>query len=237
METLLLTTEDKDIKRAADIIKAGGLVAFPTETVYGLGADAFDPDAAKKSYAAKGRPSDNPLIVHIAKTEALYSLAASVPQEALKLAEAFWPGPLTMVLPKLPKVPDETTGGLNTVAIRMPKSAATLRLIECSGTAISGPSANISGRPSPTSWQHVKNDLFGKIDAIIMGEPCEGGIESTVLDLTDPGRPAILRPGLVTPEMIAAVLKTDVSYDPALFAKPSEDPAFRPKAPGQKYKH
>ena len=212
-------------------------MAFPTETVYGLGADAFDPAAARKSYAAKGRPSDNPLIVHIAKTEDLYGLAEDVPEEALKLAEAFWPGPLTMVLPKRPEVPDATTGGLDTVAVRMPKSAATLKLIELSGTALSGPSANISGRPSPTSWQHVKNDLNGKIDGIIMGDPCEGGIESTVLDLTDPEHPAILRPGLITPEMIAAVLKKDVTYDPALFAKPSEDPDYRPKAPGQKYKH
>ena len=237
METLLLTTEDKDIELAAQIIKKGGLVAFPTETVYGLGADAFDPDAAKKSYAAKGRPSDNPLIVHIAKTGDLYSLAAKVPAEALKLAEAFWPGPLTMVLPKLPKVPKETTGGLDTVAVRMPRSKATLRLIELSGTALSGPSANISGRPSPTSWLHVKNDLDGKIDAIICGDPSEVGIESTVLDLTEPEKPVILRPGYITPEMISAACGREVSYDPALFAKPSEEPSFRPKAPGQKYKH
>ena len=237
METLLLSTEEKDIQKAAQIIKNGGLVAFPTETVYGLGADAFDPEAAKKSYAAKGRPSDNPLIVHIAKTEELYSLAAEVPAEALKLAEAFWPGPLTMVLPKRPEVPKATTGGLDTVAVRMPRSAATLRLIELSGTAVSGPSANISGRPSPTSWLHVKNDLDGKIDAIICGDPSEVGIESTVLDLTDPENPVILRPGYVTPEMISAACGREVSYDPALFAKPSEDPNYRPKAPGQKYKH
>jgi len=237
METILLSTEDKDIRRAAQILRGGGLVAFPTETVYGLGADAFDPDAARKAYAAKGRPSDNPLIVHIAKTEDLYRLAKSVPKEALKLAEAFWPGPLTMVLPKRPEVPKETTGGLDTVAVRMPRSAATLKLIEYSGTAVSGPSANISGRPSPTSWLHVKNDLDGRIDAIICGDPSEGGIESTVLDLTDPSNPVILRPGLVSPEMISAVTGCEVSYDPALFAKPSEDPSYRPKAPGQKYKH
>ncbi len=237
METLLLTTEDADIRRGAQIIKNGGLVAFPTETVYGLGADAFDPKAAKRSYAAKGRPSDNPLIVHIAKTEELYSLATEVPAEALKLAEAFWPGPLTMVLPKRPEVPKETTGGLDTVAVRMPRSAATLKLIEYSGTALSGPSANVSGRPSPTSWLHVKNDLDGRIDAIICGDPSEVGIESTVLDLTEPEKPVILRPGYVTPEMISAVCGREVSYDPALFAKPSEDPSYRPKAPGQKYKH
>ena len=236
-ETLLLTTEDEDLRKAAEILAAGGLVAFPTETVYGLGADAFDPEAARKAYAAKGRPSDNPLIVHIAKTDDLYRLASEVPAEALRLADAFWPGPLTMVLPKRPEVPKETTGGLDTVAVRMPRSAATLKFIEYSGTAVSGPSANISGKPSPTSWLHVKNDLDGRIDAIIQGDPSEGGIESTVLDLTDPDAPMILRPGLITPEMIAAVLKKDVCYDPALLRKPTEAPDFRPKAPGQKYRH
>ena len=237
METLLLSTEDADLKKAADIIKNGGLAAFPTETVYGLGADAFSPDSARKAYAAKGRPSDNPLIVHIAKTEDIYKVAGSVPDEALKLAQAFWPGPLTMVLPKTAGLPKETTGGLDTVAVRMPNSTATLKFIEYSGTAVSGPSANISGRPSPTAWQHVKEDLDGKIDAIICGEPCKGGIESTVLDLTDPKAPVILRPGLITPEMIASVLKLDVTYDPALFTRPSDDPSYKPKAPGQKYKH
>ena len=236
-ETLLLTTEEKDLEKAAEILRQGGLVAFPTETVYGLGADAFSPDSARKAYAAKGRPSDNPLIVHIAKTEDLYTLASEVPQEALKLAAAFWPGPLTMVLSKRPEVPKETTGGLDTVAVRMPRSKATLRFIELSKTAVSGPSANVSGRPSPTSWLHVKNDLDGKIDAIICGDPSEGGIESTVLDLTDPEHPMILRPGLVTPEMISAITDKEVRYDPALFSKPSQDPNFRPKAPGQKYKH
>ncbi len=237
IETLLLSTEDADLQKAAEILKGGGLVAFPTETVYGLGADAFDPEAAKKAYAAKGRPSDNPLIVHIAKTEDLYKVASKVPQEALDLAKAFWPGPLTMVLPKRPELPKETTGGLDTVAVRMPKSAATLRFIELCCTAVSGPSANVSGRPSPTSWLHVKNDLNGRIDAIICGDPCDGGIESTVLDLTDPSHPAILRPGLVTPEMISEATGCEVSYDPALFKKPSEDPDFKPKAPGQKYRH
>ena len=237
IDTLLLSTEDADLKKAAEIIRNGGLAAFPTETVYGLGADAFSPDSAKKAYAAKGRPSDNPLIVHIAKAEDIGRVARTVPEEALKLAEAFWPGPLTMVLPKRPELPKETTGGLDTVAVRMPDSEATLKFIEYSGTAVSGPSANISGRPSPTTWQHVQADLDGKIDAVICGEPCRGGIESTVLDLTDPSAPVILRPGLITPEMIAAVLKMDVSYDPALFSKPSDDPDYRPKAPGQKYKH
>ena len=237
IETVLLSTEEADLQKGTEILKNGGLVAFPTETVYGLGADAFDPEAAKKAYAAKGRPSDNPLIVHIANTEDLYKVASEVPQEALDLAKAFWPGPLTMVLPKRAELPKETTGGLDTVAVRMPKNAATLRFIELSGTAVSGPSANISGRPSPTSWQHVQADLGGRIDAIIQGGPCDGGIESTVLDLTDPQHPAILRPGLVTPEMISAVTGREVAYDPALLAKPSDDPDFKPKAPGQKYKH
>ena len=237
LKTLLLTTEERDIKQAAEIIKSGGLVAFPTETVYGLGADAFSAESANKAYSAKGRPSDNPLIVHISKTVDLQRAASEVPKEAQKLADVFWPGPLTLVLKKHPDMPKETTGGLDTVALRMPDSAVTLKLIEYSGTLVSGPSANISGCPSPTSWQHVQKDLNGKIDAIICGQPCKGGIESTVLDMTDPKNPTILRPGLITPEMISAVLNREVLYDPALFKKPNEDTDFRPKAPGQKYKH
>lgn len=234
METFIFSTEENDIKRAAEIIAAGGLVAFPTETVYGLGADAFDPSAAKKAYAAKGRPSDNPLIVHIAEWDDVYRAASEIPEAAKKLADAFWPGPLTMIFPKLPDVPLETTGGLDTVALRMPKSDPTLRLIRESGTLISGPSANLSGHPSPTSWLHVKQDLDGKIDGIIAGDPCAGGIESTVLDVASM---TILRPGLITPEMIAAVTGCEVSYDKALFEKPSDDPNYRPMAPGQKYRH
>ena len=243
METQLLSIEYDDIKKAAEIIARGGLVAFPTETVYGLGADAFNPESAKKAYAAKGRPSDNPLIVHIAKIEDIKRLSpifdSSDEAKALlvkKLADAFWPGPITIVLPKKDEVPLETTGGLSTVAIRMPRSKPTLDLIELSGKLLAGPSANISGRPSPTSALHVKQDLDGKIDAIIMGDSCEGGIESTVLDLCS-DVPTILRPGLITPEMISAVTGTDVEYDKALFQKPSEDPNYHPKAPGQKYRH
>ena len=244
METYIYSTSEEDIKRAAKVIAEGGLVAFPTETVYGLGADAFDPMAAKKAYAAKGRPSDNPLIVHISKFEDLKrltpifekdsKLAKDLCDTVKKLSDAFWPGPLTMVLPKREEVPKETTGGLDTVAIRMPKSKATLDLIEYSGTLLSGPSANLSGRPSPTTWLHVKEDLDGKIDGIIAGDPCVGGIESTVLDVASM---TILRPGLITPEMIAAVTDKEVTYDKTLFEKPSEDPDFHPLAPGQKYKH
>ena len=246
MNTVIYGTSEKDIEKAAKVIACGGLVAFPTETVYGLGADAFDPEAAKKAYAAKGRPSDNPLIVHIAKFEDLerltpvFDAAENGGKEAefcvrvKKLAEAFWPGPLTVVLPKRNEVPKETTGGLDTVAVRMPSSEPTPKLIECSGTLVSGPSANLSGKPSPTCWQHVQEDLGGRIDGIIAGDPCVGGIESTVLDVRTM---TILRPGLITPEMIAAVTGKDVSYDKALFEKPSEDPDFHPMAPGQKYRH
>ncbi|MBQ1580527.1 MAG: threonylcarbamoyl-AMP synthase, partial [Firmicutes bacterium] len=163
MQTLYLTTAEEDIAKAAEIIKRGGLVAFPTETVYGLGGNALDPNASKAIYAAKGRPSDNPLIVHIAKAEEMEDLAQTVPEEAWKLADAIWPGPLTMVLPKKPVVPDETTGGLNTVAIRCPANEAARKLIELAGVPIAAPSANLSGRPSPTQWEHVKHDLDGRM--------------------------------------------------------------------------
>lgn len=253
VKTVLFKTNEEEIKAAARILSGGGLVAFPTETVYGLGADAFDKDAAKKAYAAKGRPSDNPLIVHVAKFDDLYRLSPkdAVDMEVVrKLADTFWPGPLTIILPKLDVVPKETTGGLDTVAIRMPKDDATLKLIEYSGTLVSGPSANTSGGPSPTSWQHVQNDLDGKIDGIICGNTCSGGIESTVIDLSGiyfkkTGAITILRPGLVTPEMIEEATGLNVEYDAALLKKPeidadgniNNDPNFRPKAPGMKYKH
>jgi len=241
LNTLYLQTTEQDISRAAEIIKRGGLVAFPTETVYGLGGNALSADASRKIYAAKGRPSDNPLIVHIADIKELYGIAAEVPEEALKLADAFWPGPLTMVLPKKPEIPDATTGGLNTVAVRFPDDEATQMLIKLSGVPIAGPSANTSQHPSPTAWEHVKHDLDGRIDAVICGRRCEGGIESTVLDMTDPGHPQILRPGLITPEDIGSVLGCEVSYDPAILKKPGDaDPENQklvPKAPGMKYRH
>ena len=253
MNTLYLTTSDEDLRKAAEIIKAGGLVAFPTETVYGLGGNALNKFAAKAIYEAKGRPSDNPLIVHIAKTEELTDIAMNFPLPARKLAEAIWPGPMTMVLPKFDVVPDETTGGLNTVAIRCPANDAARRLIEYSGVPIAAPSANISGRPSPTRWEHVKADLDGKIDAVIMGEPCVGGIESTVVDMTEE-LPLILRPGLITPERISEVTGLFCDYDPAIKDNaeyvnmalldpmtPKEElekkTTLVPKAPGMKYKH
>ncbi len=235
METVYYGTDDGQLTEAARVIQRGGLVAFPTETVYGLGGNAFSAAGAKAIYAAKGRPSDNPLIVHIADTADLGRLAAEIPPAAHKLAEAFWPGPLTMVFRKKPEVPDETTGGLPTVAVRMPDSEPTLKLIRLAGLPLAGPSANLSGRPSPTAWQHVRDDLDGRIDGIIKGEPCRGGIESTVLDVTGEGELVILRPGLITPEMISMASGLPVSYDPAVIGRPEE--GLVPRAPGMKYKH
>ncbi len=235
MDTLYLTTSEDDLQAAARIIRRGGLVAFPTETVYGLGGNALDPDAARAIYAAKGRPSDNPLIVHVASAADVPAIAADFPENARKLADAIWPGPLTLVLPKKPCVPDATTGGLSTVAIRCPANDAACRLIELSGVPIAAPSANLSGRPSPTRWEHVRHDLDGRADAVIMGDPCIGGIESTVLDMTDPDHPQVLRPGLITPERVTQVLGIPCTYDPAILGRPDEH--LVPKAPGMKYKH
>lgn len=218
---------------AADIIRSGGLVAFPTETVYGLGADALHPEASKKIYEAKGRPSDNPLIVHICKFEQLESIAKEVPPQARKLAEAFWPGPLTMIVWKNEKVPYETTGGMDTVAIRMPNHPIALRLIEESDCLIAAPSANTSGKPSPTEASHVALDLDGKIPMILDGGPVGIGIESTIIDLTEKV-PMILRPGYITSEMLGKVLGEEVLVDPGIIAA---DSTKKPKAPGMKYKH
>ncbi len=234
MVTRYLSCSDEDLREAAGIIARGGLAAFPTETVYGLGGNALDPEAARRIYAAKGRPSDNPLIVHISDISQVESIAAEFPENAKKLAEAIWPGPMTIVLPKKDIVPDETTGGLKTVAIRFPADEAAQKLISYAGVPIAAPSANLSGRPSPTRWEHVREDLDGRCDAIIMGQPCVGGIESTVVDMTGE-LPQILRPGLITPQRIEAVLGLPCSYDPAVLAKPSE--GLIPKAPGMKYKH
>ncbi len=253
METKYLTTSEEDLHIAAEIIKAGGLVAFPTETVYGLGGNALNSKASDAIYKAKGRPSDNPLIVHIASPDEITDIAMNYPENARKLAKAIWPGPMTMVLPKFDIVPDETTGGLKTVAIRCPANETARKLIEYSGVPIAAPSANTSGRPSPTQWEHVKHDLDGKIDAIIMGEPSIGGIESTVIDMTEE-LPMILRPGLITPERVTEILGLSCDYDPAIKDNASyKDAALLdpmppieqaqqmttlvPKAPGMKYKH
>lgn len=224
--------DHQKMEEAAQLIRSGELVAFPTETVYGLGADALNPQASKKIYAAKGRPSDNPLIVHIAKFEDLEEIAKEVPQEAKKLADAFWPGPLTMIVNKNEKVPYETTGGMDTVAIRMPDHPAALELIRQSGCLIAAPSANTSGRPSPTLAEHVAEDLGGRIPMILDGGEVGIGIESTIIDLTEK-IPMILRPGYITKEMLEAVIGT-VRTDPGIIAA---DSTKKPKAPGMKYRH
>jgi len=218
--------------RAGEILRDGGLVAFPTETVYGLGADAMDAEASKKIYAAKGRPSDNPLIVHIARMEDLPACAAYIPESARKLAAAYWPGPLTMIFRKSERVPLSTTGGLTTVAVRMPSHPVAQRLILEGGGFIAAPSANTSGRPSPSTAAHVRDDLDGKIDMIIDGGPVDIGIESTIVDLTE-DVPMVLRPGYISLEMLRQTLG-EVRMDPGLG---SADPSFRPKAPGMKYRH
>ncbi len=225
--------EDEKIQRAAEIIRAGGLVAFPTETVYGLGADALREEAAAKIYAAKGRPSDNPLIAHIADRSALYELAASVPDWAERLADAFWPGPLTLVYPKKAIVPDGTTGGLKTVAVRMPSHETARKLIRAAGVPIAAPSANTSGRPSPTTARHVLEDMDGKVDCILDGGDVGIGLESTIIDATGP-IPVILRPGYISVEMVREIVgeaETDRAVEHPL------GQGETPKAPGMKYRH
>lgn len=245
METRILGTDEKDIQEAARILREGGLVAFPTETVYGLGADAMNDEAVGKVYAAKGRPSDNPMIVHIASPAELLTLTDSVTEDMEKLARAFWPGPLTMVVAAKPAVSRITTGGLDTVAVRMPDNEITLRLIREAGMPLAGPSANLSGHPSPTSAAHVYDDLQGRIDAVIQGESCRVGIESTVVDMTA-AEPVILRPGVITAAELGAVLHKAVTIDPAVLQKPTihsdgslleTGDDFKPKSPGMKYKH
>ena len=233
METRFFGTTEEDIQQAAEIIKEGGLVAFPTETVYGLGADALNPEAVGKVYAAKGRPSDNPMIVHISSKNDLSHLTFEITDDIRKLMDAFWPGPLTMVVPAAPVVPRVTTGGLDTVAVRMPSDPVAAALITSSETPIAAPSANLSGRPSPTSARHVIDDLDGRIDAIIQGGDCQVGIESTVVDMTGTV-PAVLRPGIITAERLSQALGKTVEIDPAMNVKTAD---FKPKSPGMKYKH
>ena len=233
METRFFGTTEEDIQQAAEIIKEGGLVAFPTETVYGLGADALNPEAVGKVYAAKGRPSDNPMIVHISSKNDLSHLTFEITDDIRKLMDDFWPGPLTMVVPAAPVVPRVTTGGLDTVAVRMPSDPVAAALITSSETPIAAPSANLSGRPSPTSARHVIDDLDGRIDAIIQGGDCQVGIESTVVDMTG-AVPAVLRPGIITAERLSQALGKTVEIDPAMNVKTAD---FKPKSPGMKYKH
>ncbi len=220
------------LEKAGHIIKEGGLVAFPTETVYGLGGDALNPESSRKIYAAKGRPSDNPLIVHVASMEDVEAIVKEVPQAAYKLAEAFWPGPLTMIMNKNDKVPHETTGGLDTVAIRMPNNEIALELIRQSGGYIAAPSANTSGRPSPTVARYCEEDLSGKIEMIIDGGQVGIGLESTIVDLTSEV-PMILRPGYITADMLKDVLG-EITIDRTIIDSSSTQ---KPKAPGMKYRH
>lgn len=246
MKTQIFTTDRQDIAKAANIIKEGGIVAFPTETVYGLGANAMDADAVAKIYEAKGRPSDNPMIVHISRASDIGQLTRMLSPDIVAIIENFWPGPLTIIVKKRPEVPDKTTGGLDTVAVRMPDSKAALDLITFAGCPIAAPSANLSGSPSPTRAKDVIADMDGRIDGIIEGEDCRVGIESTVLDLTG-DVPTILRPGIITAESIEAAIGKEVKYDESLTEDAKHiqlDPAagvsesdFQPKSPGMKYKH
>jgi L-threonylcarbamoyladenylate synthase len=227
--------DETAMEEAAKWIRNNELVAFPTETVYGLGANGLEPLASAKIYAAKGRPSDNPLILHISNMSELERLVEEIPETARKAAAAFWPGPMTMILKKSAIVPTQTTGGLSTVAIRMPDHPIALALIEKSGCPIAAPSANTSGRPSPTRAEHVFEDMNGKIPCILDGGMVGIGIESTIIDFSEE-KPMILRPGFITPEMFEEVLGMPVGIDPAVMQDPRTK-KVAPKAPGMKYKH
>lgn len=245
METKILDPTEENMALAAETIKNGGLVAFPTETVYGLGANALDEDAVRAVYAAKGRPSDNPMIVHIARASDIGQMTRFLNPMIVNLIDNFWPGPLTLILNKKEEIPRTVTGGLETVAVRLPDNEIARNLINLSGCPIAAPSANLSGRPSPTAYQHVVSDLNGKVDIILKGENCRVGIESTVLDMTS-DEPVVLRPGIITPEQIEAAIGKKVSIDPAIkfdFKKieaiknGTAEETIVAKAPGMKYKH
>ena len=228
MTTKLLQFNEADLLAAGKYVREGKLVAFPTETVYGLGANAYDVEAVKRTYVAKGRPSDNPLIVHVFCKEQIYDVAREVNDDALKIIDQLMPASLTVVLPKKKVVSDVITAGLDTVAIRMPSSEQARLFLKYAEVPVTAPSANLSGRPSPTTWQRVQEDLNGKITAILCGEPCKVGIESTVLDLTGK-QPLILRPGVVTPQEIEAVIHKKVEV--------VTNPKSKVNSPGVKYKH
>ncbi len=234
MNTQLLSAlDDQTPAIAAELIRRGELVAIPTETVYGLGADGLNEAAVAKIFEAKGRPQDNPLILHIWDAEQMEQFCHDIPKAAYDLAKAFWPGPLTMVLPARDIVPKRTTGGLNTVALRCPDNAVTRGIIRLSGVPIAAPSANLSGKPSTTTAQHVLHDHDGKIAAVVDGGPCRVGVESTIVDLTE-DRPRLLRPGGITPEQLVSVLG-DLVVDKAVTAQIDKDAVV--KAPGMKYRH
>ncbi len=237
METEIVVIDEQNIdydaiQRAGTIIREGGLVAFPTETVYGLGGDALRAESSEKIYAAKGRPSDNPLIVHISKWDDIYKLSEEVPESAKLLSDAFWPGPLTMILKKSEAVPYKTTGGLDTVAIRMPSDKIARAFIEAAGGYVAAPSANRSGRPSPTDAKYCIEDLSGRIEMIIDGGEVDIGLESTIVDLTS-DKPMILRPGFITPDRVKKVLGSVCEDETMMHVLPDQTP----KAPGMKYRH
>lgn len=231
-KTCFSLEEEEALREAGQIIRKGGLVAFPTETVYGLGGDGLNRESSRRIYEAKGRPSDNPLIIHIADMETLPYIVEEVTEEAKKIAQAFWPGPLTMILQKSAQVPKETTGGLQTVAVRMPSHPVAQKLIEYGGGYIAAPSANLSGKPSPTVAKYVIEDMKGRIDMIIDGGEVGIGLESTIIDLTV-SPPQILRPGYVTQEMLNRVLGA-VEVDRTIL---SDTTGQAPRAPGMKYRH
>lgn len=234
MKTLYLPAENADTPAvAARLIRDGELVAIPTETVYGLGANGLDEKAVAKIFEAKGRPQDNPLILHVAEAAQMERFCHDIPESAYALARKFWPGPLTIVLPAREIVPKRTTGGLSTVAIRCPDNAVTREIIRLSGVPIAAPSANLSGKPSTTTAAHVLHDHDGKIAAVVDGGACRVGVESTIVDLTE-ARPRLLRPGGITPEELIAVLG-DLVIDKAVTAQIDKDAVV--KAPGMKYRH
>ncbi len=233
MNTLIVAPSEETISRAGACIRQGGLVAFPTETVYGLGGNALDAEAAKKIYLAKGRPSDNPLIVHIASISEMAPLVSEIPEVALLLAERFWPGPLTMILPKSQLIPDATSGGLDTVGIRMPSDTVAQSLIRMAGVPIAAPSANLSGKPSPTTADHVITDLDGRVDMIIKGDDSKVGVESTVVELRN-GLVRILRPGRITREMLCDAVGDEFVEVDENVLRPAEGVV---RSPGMKYRH
>ena len=233
MQLKTLYLDKTNLTKAATILSSGGIVAIPTETVYGLAGSAFNPEAVKKIFAAKGRPSDNPLIVHIDDISKIYDVVSCFPKKAQELAKKFWPGPLTMILPKNKNIPDEVTAGMDSVAVRFPSNEIATEIIKKSGIPLVAPSANISGKPSPTRFNHVVKDLDGKIDAIVDGGECSIGVESTVISLLS-DTPKLLRPGAITPENIEKVIGK-IEIDKSVFEKLSSNQKVL--SPGVKYKH
>lgn len=229
MKTQLVPADQ--VKEAAAFLKKGGLVVFPTETVYGLGASAFNPVACARIFSAKGRPSDNPLIVHVASESQLAEVVGDMPADALKLKKAFWPGPLSLIVPKNPNLPDIVTAGLATVAVRWPKDPVAQAFLEECGVAVAAPSANVSGAPSPTNFEMAKGAMLGRVEAILAGEDCEEGLESTIVGFVD-GRPKVLRPGSITADQVAQVLGCRAAD--LIYTAPTEG---RPVSPGLKYTH